>query len=104
MSRRSLITVPFCVSLALGACADDTGPPTVGDSAVEITKDPTSERAGPLPDNSAGSCVESYSPVTLAHRGFAFDGVVLTMGSSVTDQGDESDLELPSVTFQVRKW
>lgn len=52
----------------------------------------------------AASCVESYAPKAVMGRAFAFDGVVVEVGRSVSDRGDESDLGLPGVTFEVREW
>ncbi|WP_161965218.1 hypothetical protein [Ornithinimicrobium cerasi] len=62
------------------------------------------DEGGPLPDGGAAACVESYSLDTLQNRGFAFDGIVVRLGPSVTDRGDDGDLNLVGVTFQVREW
>ena len=62
---------------------------------------PTAGRRGPLPDGGAASCVEEYTPGAIAGRAFAFDGIVTAIGSSVSDRGDEADLDLPGVTFEV---
>lgn len=59
---------------------------------------------GPLPDGGAVSCVESYSPETLQKRAFAFDGIVIRLGPSVSDRGDDGDLNLAGITFEVREW
>lgn len=59
---------------------------------------------GPLPDGGAVSCVESYSPETLQNRAFAFDGIVIRLGPSVSDRGDDGDLNLAGITFEVREW
>jgi hypothetical protein len=40
----------------------------------------------------------------VARRAFAFDGVVVAIGGSVSDRGDEGDLGLSSVTLEVREW
>ena len=47
---------------------------------------------------------ESYTPGAVARRGFAFDGVVVAVGTSVSDRSDDADLGLPGVTFEVREW
>ncbi len=104
MSRRSLMIVPVSILFALSACAIDSDSDLISGSDTSGMDDPTDERAGPLPDGGGGSCVESYSTDTLADRSFAFDGIVLATGSSVSEEGDESDLELPSATFEVREW
>ncbi|KGN32192.1 hypothetical protein N802_11205 [Knoellia sinensis KCTC 19936] len=49
------------------------------------------------------SCVEGYSPAALSGRAFAFDGVVVEIGPSVSDRGD-LDLNYPGVTFKVQEW
>ena len=67
-------------------------------------RDPTADRTGPLPDGGAVSCVETYAPGAVSKRAFAFDGVVVDVGPSVSDRGDEGDLGLPGVTFEVREW
>lgn len=101
---------------ALGACAGGVLPTGAGpadqDGGVRVpgagehdsSPDPTAARSGPLPDGRAISCVESYSPQALAGRAFAFDGVVVNVGPSVTDRGGDGDLGLPGVTFEVREW
>jgi hypothetical protein len=67
--------------------------------------EPASEsEGGPLPDGGAASCVESYSPETLQNRDFAFDGIVVRIGPSVSDRGDDGDLNLAGITFEVREW
>lgn len=70
----------------------------------EVPGNPTAGRTGPLPDGGAAMCVEFYSPEALTGRAFAFDGVVLHVGPSVSDRGDGADLGLPGVTFKVREW
>lgn len=67
-------------------------------------RNPTADRTGPLPDGGAADCVESYTPDAVRGRAFAFDGVVMEAGPSVSDRGDEGDLGLPGVTFEVQEW
>ncbi len=76
----------------------------VGKNESELPRNPTADRTGALPDGGAASCVESYAPDALTGRAFAFDGVVLDIGPSVSDRGDGADLGLPGVTFKVREW
>lgn len=60
--------------------------------------------SGPLPDAGAASCVESYSPEAVQDRGFALDGVVVDIGPSVSDRGNDGDLNLTGVTLEVQEW
>lgn len=76
----------------------------MGDGESQLPPNPTARRSGPLPDGGAASCAERYAPAALAGRAFAFDGVVLAIGRSVSDRGDGGDLGLPGVTFEVREW
>lgn len=87
------------LAFLLVACGDSTdgGP----DSDAE---NPTASRKGPLAGDETASCVSEYSPATLAQQRFAFDGVVVEIGESVSDRGDSGDLGLPGVTFQVMRW
>lgn len=109
------IGVPVGLLIGLSACADGE---TVGENAPvnqadlrrasndakpDASRNPTAGRSGPLPGG-ATSCVEVYAPAAVSQRAFAFDGVVLEVGPSVSDRGDEADLNLPGVTFEVREW
>lgn len=76
----------------------------VDDSGRDGSPDPTAGRRGALPGGEAASCVERYDPQAVTGRAFAFDGVVVAVGDSVSDRGDEGDLGLPGVTFEVREW
>lgn len=73
----------------------------VGSAGSEDTPE---NEGGPLPDSGAVSCVESYSLETLQNRDFAFDGTVVRMGPSVSDRGDDGDLNFAGITFEVREW
>ncbi len=113
-----LVFAGACLGLvaALGACAgevtaSDSGrAQQEGDSRIlddddnDVSRNPTADRTGPLPDGGAASCVESYAPDAVVGRAFAFDGVVVDVGLSVSDRGDEADLGLPGVTLEVREW
>lgn len=69
------------------------------------TRTPAPSATGAFGDEEAtASCVESYSPGAVAGRAFAFDGTVLSVGPSVSDRGDDADLDLPGVTFDVHEW
>ena len=62
-------------------------------------------RSGPIAeDGAAATCVETYSPTTLANKAFAFDGTVTAVGASVTNRPDKGQLELAGVTFTVNTW
>jgi hypothetical protein len=98
------------LSLLLTACgsggSDNTGSGANADRA-EVASSSSAHRSvvdgGPLPDGTA-SCVETYSPEAARNRGFAFDGVILEIGPSVSDWGDNADLGLAGITFEVREW
>ncbi len=115
--RRVAVTGVFVGLLAvLGACAagesaGDKAPASQGNVArapdgpePDNLRNPTADRRGPLPDGGAASCVEAYAPRAVSKRAFAFDGVVVEVGASVSDRGDEADLGLPGVTFEVGEW
>lgn len=93
-----LLTVSACSS----ADAKDEGPmPPIPAQAA------TSEVGNQGTDSSSDaltSCAETYSPSGVAARAFAFDGVVVRVGPSVSDRGDGANLGLPGVTFEVREW
>ncbi|MCK0114340.1 hypothetical protein MWU75_19565 [Ornithinimicrobium sp. F0845] len=101
----------FSLGLILSACGSDDSESTagrqssdkaaVGSASSEHTPE---DEHGPLPDGGAASCVELYSLKTLQNRDFAFDGIVVRMGPSVSDRGDGGDLNLAGVTFEVREW
>jgi hypothetical protein len=57
---------------------------------------PTSERSGPLPDGDVASCVEGYTPEAIAHRAFAFDGVVVDIGPAHSNRSGEGYFRWPS--------
>lgn len=97
------------LGLILTACSSNPESSAGDQPADEATASPGSDSVsgdggGPLPDGGAVSCVESYSPETLQNRDFAFDGVVIAVGPSVSDRGDSGDLDLAGITFEVREW
>ena len=116
MRRVALTGVALGLLAAMGGCAGaetaNDPEPTGRQGDVQILEgavsdgspNPTTGRSGPLPDAGAASCVESYAPEALRARAFAFDGVVVDVGRSVSDRGGSSDLGLPGVTFEVREW
>ena len=100
---------------ALGACSGDqtsgllpaddrpSGAASGPRGERGILGDPAAEPGGPVPDGAATSCVEEYSAEAVADRAFAFDGVVVDVGSATSNPGD-GDLDLAGVTFEVREW
>jgi hypothetical protein len=115
MQRLALTGLCLGLAVVLGACANeatssDSGPSQkagdlrVLDGETHASRNPTRGRTGPLPEGGAASCAELYAPEALTGRAFAFDGVVVEVGPSVSDRGDEGDLDLPGVTFEVREW
>lgn len=99
------------LGLTLTACSSGEAESPAGRQSPDQTavasagREHTSDnRGGPLPDGGAASCVASYSPETLQNRDFAFDGTVVRMGPSVSDRGDDGDLNLAGITFEVREW
>lgn len=98
MRRLALVGAGLGLLAAVGPCAVE------GSADDHVPRDPTADRRGPLPDGAAASCVESYDPGAVAGRAFAFDGVVVAVGDSVSDRGDDADLGLPGITFEVREW
>lgn len=115
--RRLVVAgVSLVLVSALGACAGD---PTFGSLPVDdrqtgedsgprgergILGDSAAQLIGPLPDGTATSCVEEYSPEAVADRAFAFDGVVVDVGSATSNRGGDSNLDLAGVTFEVGEW
>lgn len=115
MHRPPATWIVLSLGLVLTACTGDDSSST-NDSPSTAERHTADEvevasasaegapRSGPLPDGGAVSCVEHYSLETLQDRAFAFDGVVIAIGSSVSDRGDSGDLNLAGVTFDVREW
>lgn len=116
MQRPTLISAWLIVLMFSAGCGADGGtggsalPAGNNDHQGEIVDDhavlqnPTANLKGALSDGRASRCVESYSPEAVLGRAFAFDGVVVALGSSVSDRRDEGDLDIPGVTFEVRQW
>ncbi len=115
---RRIALIGACVGLlaAVSACASegtasdteaasqDGDARVLGGSDRDGAQNPTAEPRGPLPDGGTASCVEGYDPIAATGRAFAFDGVVVAVGASVSDRGNGADLGLPGVTFEVREW
>lgn len=89
-----------------GGAGDGSAP--LADTRPSISPSHSAEpdaRTGALwPPGAAQSCVEEYSPRTLQHRAFAFDGVVIDIEDGQTSQADSGPLDLAAVTFEVKEW
>lgn len=103
--KKSAGVAPLIILLVAGCGATARTAELTG-SAEEpgVRANPTVGRTGPLPDGALVDCVEQYSPAAVSQRAFAFDGVVVDIGSGISDRGDASDLGLAGVTFEVREW
>jgi len=111
---KRVIVTGVCLALmsTVGACAsshDNPGlmPERTGDAAQVLPHEqinPTSQLTGPLPAFGATSCAEQYSPSAVAKRAFAFDGVVVDIGSAHSNRPDRGHLDLAGVTFAVGEW
>jgi hypothetical protein len=73
-------------------------PPVAGPTSTEQTG-PTGDLFG---DAGGFSCVEQYSPQTLAGRSFAFDGTVASIGER-SSHPEVADPYVP-ITFTVQQW
>ena len=60
--------------------------------------------AGGASTSTAESCVETYSPETLADRSFAFDGTVVKIEERQDPGAPHDEGVLPWVTFEVNEW
>jgi hypothetical protein len=94
--RRSAFGVTaIAVVLTAGACEGQAAPDT----------SPRDEGQAVAPP--AASCVEQYSPDTLRHRAFAFDGSVASIelrSDPRLQLEQEEDVRIPWVTFSVHRW
>jgi hypothetical protein len=63
---------------------------------------PTGRQGDIFESGQVASCVESYSPQTLARRGFAFDGTVVSIGKPPST-AEGADPYVP-VLFHVNRW
>ena len=88
------------LTFLLVACGDAMD----GSSSDSEAENPTAGLKGPLPGDETTSCVSEYGRKTLVQQRFAFDGVVVKIGESVSDRGDSADLGQPGVTFRVMRW
>lgn len=84
--------------LALAACAQDlaTPPRSVSDSASTMPRTATTSVGD------TASCVETYSPKTLANRRFAFEGTVTKIAEGAPDA--DAGATPVEVTYEVNDW
>lgn len=75
-----------------------------GSAMAQLPENPTADRTGPLADGVAASCAVQYSADAVRNRDFAFDGVVVGIGPSVTERSGTLGPELAGVTFTVQEW
>lgn len=76
-------------------------PPVASSPTGSGEPSPPEDRQGDVFGDGVGlSCVEEYSPQTVAQRGFAFDGTVIGIGERSSEEGDPY---LP-VSFTVHRW
>ena len=94
------------VVLGVQAMAPPAAPPTT--AAPEVSSDPQdapqSTLKGALTGSAMASCVEQYSPTTVAGLAFAFDGTVTEIGPGRTDRPGQGALGYAGVTFEVTEW
>ena len=85
---------------------ESPGEDPAGSAMAQVPENPTAGRAGPLDAGAARSCVQEYSPEAVRGAGFAFDGVVVAIGPSVTTRPDlpGPPEDLAGVTFAVQEW
>lgn len=110
--RRSLVNVTrlgtglALLLLTVSACSSgeskDAGP--MPPMPAQTASPAVSDQGTGSSSDGLTSCAEVYSPSAVAARAFAFDGVVVRVGPSVSDRGDSANLGLPGVTFEVREW
>jgi hypothetical protein len=87
---------------------DQDSPAAASALGAAVPEDPTAGRSGALAEGAgvARSCVQEYSAAAVAERDFAFDGVVVAIGPSVSTRADlpGPPEELVGVTFAVQEW
>lgn len=88
--------VAAVMALLVAGCGATARSAEVAGPAQEsgMRVNPTAERSGPLSDGALVDCVEQYSPAAVSRRAFAFDGVVVDIGSTVV-----VDLQAPARSY-----
>ena len=82
--------------LLSSACADGPEPRARGERPDETETSSSTEVAA--------SCIEVYSPKTLAKRSFAFDGTLLSIESRIDPKLPSAEESGSWVTFDVHQW
>jgi hypothetical protein len=99
--RRPALIVAFAAGvLAVGVLAMVMlfgGDEARGPGPRAVATDPTTQPT--VIDPGQGSCVEAFTPETLAEREIAFDGTVVATGP-----GEYNGNPLTEVTFRVNRW
>jgi hypothetical protein len=104
-----LAVVPLLAACggALGEGTADSRPAVRTSASPSPASSPVTlaARTGPVEaQSSAASCVEGYSPTTLRHRAFAFDGTVVAVRPGGTNRPDKGRLDTAAVTLTVNEW
>ncbi len=101
--------------VARSATGTEPSPSAVGEVLPEPIAEEPSTAGVPVavgepvqPGTGSGSCVETYSPENLKHRGFAFDGTITAIelrdDPVMADGGEGEAAKVPWVTFKVSQW
>jgi hypothetical protein len=97
-----IAVVAVAVLAATGVLGSRSQPPPAASNSTHQT--PSAEPQGDVFGTGVGlSCVETYSPQTLARRAFAFDGTVVSIGEPSSTGHEVADPYVP-VTFAVTHW
>jgi hypothetical protein len=98
---RRTLAVPVLLAFGLlgtGCAGED--PPAQTQAPVEAETSGSSSSSTDI----AASCVEVYSPETLANRAFALDGTVASIETRADPKLPAGERETPWVTFDVNRW
>lgn len=74
-----------------------TSPPTTVASTTTLVLPPTTWNAGE-------DCVETFTPETVRHRAFAFEGTVLALSEDPDPQAPDYDSVVLRAQFEVQRW
>ncbi len=98
--RKPRVAVVVLALALTSACANRTD----GESTSDTDDRGAESSSTSSSTSTAASCVEVYSPETLARRAFAFDGIVMSIEMRADPKLPEGQSELPWVTFEVNEW
>lgn len=101
MRTIALVAALLLSAPAVWIFADPADPPGPSGDAASTSV--------PVGGGAEARCVEDYSPETLPHRAFAFDGTVHSIGGDPADDGQGGDSGAADdgyrpVTFDVHEW